>query len=144
MGIMDPMDAPTVTLSQAIELTGKSRSTIRRRKADLERLGAVINPKGWTIPVPALIATGLLDNVSKPAGSETGSMNPQVVSERTPGELEKLRLENIRLRERTEQQEQRIADLQAQISDQRTAMKLLEAAPAREHKRGLWSRFFGR
>jgi len=59
-------DAPTVGLHEAARITGKSVATVRRRRAELTKLGATSTKDGWTIPIPALVAVGLLDRVTGP------------------------------------------------------------------------------
>ncbi|MEK0212208.1 hypothetical protein WM019_08825 [Bifidobacterium mongoliense] len=139
------MNAPQVNLSQAAEMTGKAKNTIRRRRDELVKNGAVISKSGWLIPVPALIATGLLAN-STPAGSHEHSSEPAGVQ----NELERLKIENAVLSERTRQQEHRIADLQIQLTDQRAALKLIESVDAHSSventtdtkKESFWTRLF--
>lgn len=141
------MNAPQVNLSQAAEMTGKAKNTIRKRRDELVKNGAVISKSGWIIPVPALIAAGLLAN-STPVGSHEHSSEHTGVQ----NELERLKIENAILNERTRQQEHRIADLQIQLSDQRTALKLIESVDTQSkaedtsdtEKESFWTRLFHR
>ena len=54
---------PTVGLAEAARLTGKSISTIRRKKRELCEFGATVSAAGWAIPIPALVHLGLLDRL---------------------------------------------------------------------------------
>lgn len=152
IGIMGSMTdisaAPTVNLAQAVELTGKSKSTIRRRKAELLEHGARADAEGWVIPVPALIAVGLMDNVTPPDTGDTGmgTAIPNGVSQGDEHRIADLERELAVYKERAAQQEKRIADLQAQLEDNRTAMHLIEAAKPAEsgQHRGLFARLFNR
>lgn len=156
-----------VRLGEADRITGKARNPIRRRRAELEGNGAIIDDSGLRIPVSALIAAGLMPNTT-PAPDDTGKIeqdrNPTLGStsgstgrstepdggqEPVQEKLSRLRIENARLRKRAEQQERRIADLQTQISDQRHAMRLIEAGtthddqPQTGSKPSFWHRIFG-
>ncbi|ALU41438.1 hypothetical protein AS188_16235 (plasmid) [Kocuria flava] len=52
----------TFNLKEAAEVTGLSVSTMRRRRAELAKLGATVTEDGvWSIPITALEAAGLLD-----------------------------------------------------------------------------------
>lgn len=149
MGLMtDTNTAPTVNLAQAVELTGRSKSTIRRRKAELLEHGAKADADGWSIPVPALIAVGLMDNVTPPENGDakTGTMTPSGVSQPYSLRIADLERELAVYKERASQQEKRIADLQAQLETTNTAMRLIEASkPSQpEQPRGLFARLFGR
>lgn len=52
------------TLAEAAQVAGVSTSTIKRRRGDLLKSGAVSTPQGWQVPVAALVAVGLLDGVT--------------------------------------------------------------------------------
>jgi hypothetical protein len=58
------MTAPVLSLAEAAKACGVSESTIRRRRPELLASGAVQGPKGWSIPVTALIALGLMDRTT--------------------------------------------------------------------------------
>lgn len=58
---------PRVSLAEAVEITGVSRSTLQRRLKAGEVEGATRKDDGgWSIPVPALIAAGMAPKVSPP------------------------------------------------------------------------------
>ena len=141
--MQDSNAIPAVSLAQAVELTGKSKSTIRRRKQELLEHGAKADSEGWSIPVPALIAVGLMGNTT-PADTKRDTTTPSGVSRNDTQQMADLQAQLARLEERAKQQEQLISQLKDQLNDKEHAIKLLEAAPAQEHKRGLWSRLTGR
>lgn len=60
------MTAPTIGLAEAARVCGVSESTIRRRRAELLELGASQGPKGWSIPIPALVQLGLMTATTAP------------------------------------------------------------------------------
>lgn len=60
------MTAPSIGLAEAARICGVSESTIRRKRAELLELGASHGPKGWSIPIPALVELGLLDSTTAP------------------------------------------------------------------------------
>lgn len=62
------MSEPVVNLAKAAELCGVSVQTIRRKRDTLAALGATPSPKGWKIPISALIAAGLMPNVTPAHG----------------------------------------------------------------------------
>lgn len=51
---------PVLTMGEAAEACGLSRSTLQRRKTDLIAAGATVSPAGWAIPRSALTQLGLL------------------------------------------------------------------------------------
>lgn len=52
---------PEVSQAEAARLCKMSTATIRRHRAELQKHGAHPDPAGgWLIPIPALVATGLL------------------------------------------------------------------------------------
>lgn len=68
--------APTVGLREAARISGCSVATVRRRKAALMEHGATSTAEGWVIPIPALVAVGLLDRVSPPDTVPVSSVTP--------------------------------------------------------------------
>ena len=60
---------PTLTLSEAAKACGVSVSTMRRRREELESLGASRHGASWQIPISALIALGLMPRTSPPDAS---------------------------------------------------------------------------
>jgi hypothetical protein len=138
------MTAPTVGLAEAARITGTSESTIRRKREELQALGATRSPKGsWSIPVPALVELGLLDRTTPPA--ETPSSSPTVRPVRastappsqTPtedmtaplrAELEALRKEAQEFRERALVAEAVLRVKDELIQTQASALRMLEGS----------------
>lgn len=121
-----------VGLAEAARVAGVSASTIRRRRAELEALGAVRGPDGWQIPIPALIELGLMARTTAPdevLPPETPRESPVegVMTGNTGSEVEALRgaLAAAELRaavaEAVAQERERIIEVQAQ------ALRMLEA-----------------
>lgn len=81
-----PTDPPTVSLNEAAKLANVTKPTIRRRADALKAHGAVITDTGWTIPIPALVAVGLLDRVtSTPVSTPVSPPVEAPVKKKTPG-----------------------------------------------------------
>lgn len=53
-------------LAEAARECGISVSTLRRRKESLIEAGATVTPKGWQIPIPALVSLGYLGSTTPP------------------------------------------------------------------------------
>lgn len=126
------MQPAVVGLAEAARVAGVSASTIRRRRTELEALGAVQGPKGWQIPIPALIELGLMARTTAPdevIPPETSHETPVegVMTGSTESEVEALRgaLAAAELRaavaEAVAQERERIIEAQAQ------ALRMLEA-----------------
>lgn len=61
------LDGPSVVgLEEAARLCKVSVATVRLRRNLLEAAGATAAGDGWTIPIPALVAVGLLDRSTPP------------------------------------------------------------------------------
>jgi hypothetical protein len=76
---VSPPGPPVVGLKEAARVCGCSIATVRRRRAALAEHGATQTGAGWTIPIPALVAVGLLDRVTPPdrvLPSETPGTTP--------------------------------------------------------------------
>lgn len=127
------MRQPTVVgLAEAARVAGVSQSTIRRRRDELQALGAVQTAKGWQIPIPALIELGLMARTTPP-----DEMVPPDTSHETPvedvmtgsatSELEALRgalrvaEQRAAVAEAVAQERERIIEAQAQT------LRMLEA-----------------
>lgn len=79
---------PVLGLAQAAKAAGVSESTLRRRRSELKEHGAVQTDKGWRIPVPALVALGLMAGTT-PAPGDRGDDRPAdspVRPSMTPGQ----------------------------------------------------------
>lgn len=119
--------APAVGLAEAAKLTGKSVSTIRRKKSELQSLGAHIAQEGWTIPIPALVQLGLLDKVTPPAGGMPPSMTPPVIGGGTSPEIDELRLRLVAVEQRAILAEAIAEERLHRIEDLRQSLHMIEA-----------------
>lgn len=130
-------------LAEASRATGKSVSTLRRKKRELLERGASITEKGWRIPASALVELGLLDKTTRqdshpssaqesndsnaPGGSIEGVSRDEwkrLVEENT-----RLRIDNERLRAENTQMGLRIDDLKQAAN----AIKLIEGLQRPKH-----------
>lgn len=84
------------TMKEAADVAGVSVSTLRRRRDDLEKAGAVISESGWQVPMTALIACGLI-KTEGPGREDAGRRTLR--SEPDHDETEALRAEIQELRE---------------------------------------------
>lgn len=127
----------TFTLSQAAEVCGVSLSTIRRKRPELRKHGAIQSNKGWKIPASALIAAGLpLDKVNSPE-PVNDSLNERSL---TPREYDLLTAQIADLRAALERERLRADNAEARLD------RLLPSAPAEpesEPRRGWWARLIG-
>lgn len=126
---------PSVSQAEAARICGVSTATIRRRRSELIEHGAKPDVDGgWTIPIPALVAVGLLDRTTPPDTATTRRMSPdttrQSATPMTPPD------EVAELRNRLRETEHRAALAEAiseerlrALEDARTALRLLEARP---------------
>jgi hypothetical protein len=126
------MTAPTIGLAEAARACGVSESTLRRKRTELLELGASHGPKGWSIPIPALVQLGLMtpttapDTVTAPEPSHDSPVEA-VMTPSTREELEALRgalaaaEQRAAVAEAIAQERERIIEVQAQ------ALRMLEA-----------------
>lgn len=127
---------PVLGLAEAAKACGLSVSTVRRRKRDLISHGATVSETGWQIPVPALVALGMLDRATPPPAAD--SRDPDTRPD-TPGdraELDRLRELLDQAERRAVQAEQRAAIAEAVaaerdriIAAKDQTLRMLEAAP---------------
>lgn len=122
---------PTVTLARAVELCGVSRSTIQRRRTELIKLGAQVTPRGWSIPIPALITAGLLDSVTPPDSvakpvAETPKDTPSGTRSDT-SEIDALRAKLAETESRLAVAEALADERRAALEMATLAMKMIEA-----------------
>lgn len=124
------------TFAQAVEVTGKSRSTLHRKRDMLRQAGAHQDADGvWRIPVSALVACGLLDTPTTPAGgvNDTRVIPPNDTPVTPPGEtpqhqhLEQLRRALAEAEKRAEVAEAKAAERDRLIDAQSRTIALLEA-----------------
>lgn len=131
---------PVVGLKEAARLCRVSVATVRRRREQLEAAGATAAEDGWTIPIPALVAVGLLDRTTPPGEGAAAGVAPAT----TPGTdtpespaLTALRTElEAERRARAEAEHRaRLAEAVAQergraLEDTRLALRALTAGPS--------------
>lgn len=68
---------PMVSQAEAARICKVSTATLRRRRTELEQHGAKPDPTGgWLIPIPALVACGLLDRTTPPDTRAASTMSP--------------------------------------------------------------------
>lgn len=139
-----------VGLAQAAKITGRSVSTIRRKKAELELLGATTDKDGWKIPVEALVQVWNLDRL--PEGIDVTPPVKTGVSE--PTEVDELRrmLEESNTRFEREHARANIAEQiarerQEHISSLQMSLRMLERGRSetshdspQENRRRWWQR----
>ena len=121
------------TLTKAQEMTGASRSTLRRRLADGSFPNAVNGKTGaWEIPVSDLLAAGL--RVGAPAaswdllserGTDTTVSSPPGLAERVAELEQALAVEQTRRAAAEQLAEERAG----RVSDLQTALRMLEPGP---------------
>jgi hypothetical protein len=133
------MQPQVIGLAEAAKVSGVSESTIRRRRADLLELGAVQGPKGWQIPIPALITLGLMSNTTAPdtlTAPEPLPLAPvtDAMTPNTTAELEALRGALTAAEHRAALAEAVAGERAAQIADLRTALRMIEAPHPAEEK----------
>lgn len=129
----------TFTLSQAAEVCGVSLSTIRRKRSELRKHGAVQSNKGWKIPASALIAAGLpLDTVNSP---EPVNDSPNERS-LTPREYDLLTAQIADWRKLYERERDRADRLEERL-DRLLPSAESEIQQTAESKKGFFSRLFG-
>lgn len=116
----------TLSLGEAVRVTGAARSTLQRRLAAgvIEGAARTADGVGWAIPVMSLIRAGYMPKVSDPPPPvPTGSPGVEVDSEadRLRAEVDRLRVELDHMRELAEDRARHVADL-------RTAMEAMSRA----------------
>lgn len=135
-----PVSGPALTLAQAVEVTGVSRSTLQRRLRAGDLDGATrTTGGGWAIPYRALIAAGLV-----PARTPADTPAPVEVrlAPAPTVEVDKLRAEVDRLRAEVEARDAALIARDAHLADLRAALDLmaraLPAGPAVRPARSRW------
>lgn len=121
-----------VGLAEAARVAGVSESTIRRRRVELQALGAVQGSKGWKIPIPALIELGLMARTTAPdevVPPETSQVTPveDVMTGDTASELEALRKALAAAEQRAAVAEAIALERERIIEVQGQALRMLEA-----------------
>lgn len=145
---LDPKD---LSLSDCVELTGKSASTIRRQKQKLIELGATCSPKGWHVTIEQLAAVGLASRIT-PGSVSSGT--PETVPDDTSKQLIETLQKQIDLLEKTLERERIRADkaeirlerlLPAHPTPQKTTAHLpAQEVPQEEHQesKGFFRKLF--
>jgi hypothetical protein len=129
------MTAPTIGLAEAARICRVSESTLRRKRAELVELGASHGPKGWSIPIPALVELGLLDattgpdTVVAPAALPDSPVEP-ITTPAATAELEALREALTAAELRAAVAEAVAAERERIIEAQAQALRMLEAPAA--------------
>jgi predicted DNA-binding transcriptional regulator YafY len=118
-------------LAAAAKACGVSVSTLRRRREDLEELGAVATPSGWRIPIAALVGSGLMPPTTKPPAHD-GPVQPLVGGSDAPSDTLREELETLRSRLAAAEQRAAVAEAIAAererlIQTQAAALRMLEA-----------------
>lgn len=123
---------PTVSLAEAGARSHLSVATIRRKlKADAIA-GAVRNDdRSWSIPVASLVAEGIWTGTT--AADDDQDDAPSAPAPDLTAEL-------VAMRHRAELAELERDQLRERVDDMRTAMRMLEAGPAPQHRRRWWQR----
>lgn len=121
---------PVLGLAAAAKVCGVSVSTLRRKRRDLEELGAVATSSGWRIPITALIGTGLMPPTTPPPSLDIPSRPSEGVGE-TPSntlreELDMLRLQLAAAEQRAAVAEAIAAERERLIQSQAMALRMLE------------------
>jgi len=128
MGVMTSPLPNVVGLAEAARITGRSVSTIRRKKQELQRLGTTTDADGWKIPIEALVQIWGIDNLPPvvPALDLTPSVTPGVsrVSE-LEHQLAEVQARAERERARAEAAERLAQVHERHIEDLRMSLRML-------------------
>lgn len=136
---MKPVKTPTTSppmmgLAEAAQACGVSVSTIRRKRPELEKLGAAQTAKGWHIPITALIELGLMPSVTEAPMMPVipglqPAMTPPFDAQRDAltGEVEALRAKLADAERRAAVAEAVAAERDRIIRAQDMALRMLEA-----------------
>lgn len=127
---------PSVGLAEAARLCGCSVSTLRRRRDDLLRQGATQTDRGWSIPIPALIALGLMPNSTPPDGVAPRTVTPVMTPPAETPALDALRQQLADTERRLLEAQHRAALAEAVAEErgraldaERAALRLLTTTP---------------
>lgn len=132
---------PSLTLTEAVEQTGQSRSTLLRRIKAGTIVGAHHGPDGgWRLPVAGLIGAGLMLARTAPdtpvttpvmtpvTGLVTAPVTPVTTPVTDTAEVIQLRGEVARLRAERDQAHAVAAERERNLEDLRKALAVLERA----------------
>lgn len=124
---------PVVGLAEAARMCGVSVSTVRRKREELSEYGAAQTSKGWQIPIPALIATGLMQRTTPPPATPSAETVDTLHDTPAPSgddalqmELEALRSQLVDAERRAAVAEAVAAERERIIEAQQTSLRMLE------------------
>ena len=131
---------PVLNMAEAARACGLSVSTMRRHRDALLAHGATRHDASWVIPVSALVAAGLMPNVTPPDASPGDGVTP-VMTRHPDGsltppdtpthqEVERLREALADAKRRADVAEAIAAERERIITVQAQALRLLEAGPS--------------
>lgn len=123
-----PGSRAVFTMKEAAAVAGVSVSTLRRRRRDLEKAGAVIDASGWQVPMTALIAAGLIHgegfSPSPPTRPSTPSSQPPAEPDKTDRLIERVR----ELESEVQEWRRRAEVAEARAEERRRALDALQVA----------------
>ena len=121
---------PAWTLTEAVQRTGASRSTIRRYLDAGKFPNAYKDTsKAWRFPIEDLLAAGL--SVSEPPAEQAQSMPTEQPSNAVAEQVSKLEQALREERARADNAERLAASYLDNVHDLRRALRMLEAAPSK-------------
>lgn len=126
---------PTLGLAEAAKACNVSVSTLRRRKDILVAAGAIVTPKGWLIPIPALVSLGYLGSTTPPGDTSQDTPMAPTSTPPTDDPHATALVELDSLRSRLADAEQRAAVAEA-IATERERVIQAQAATLRMLERG--------
>jgi len=128
IGVMTAPLPNVVGLAQAAKITGRSESTIRRKRSELEQLGATTGPSGWQIPIEALVHIWNID-ISTAGVPLTPPLIAGVSSDviALQQQLRETQIRADRERARADEAERLAQERQGHIDDLRMSLRMLEA-----------------
>jgi len=126
-----PLTPPYVSQAEAARICRVSTATVRRARVAGRLEGVKADGAGWLIPIPALVAAGLLDRVSPPDTVTPPSLTPDT----TPLHVTLAEMSDLRDRLAAAERRAAVAEAIAEeralaLADLRTSMRLIAAAPA--------------
>ncbi len=137
---------PMLSQAEAARRCGVSTATIRRARSDGRLPGAVETDEGWRIPIPELIAAGLMDRTTPPDTGAAPSVSPGATPPSDTGatpptppglvaEVAELRAQLAAAQHRAELAEERERSARALAAEKERALddawrRMIEAGPA--------------
>ncbi|GAA4655622.1 hypothetical protein GCM10023346_48590 [Arthrobacter gyeryongensis] len=135
------MTAPVLGLAEAAKACGVSQSTLRRKRPELLELGAAQGPKGWSIPITALIALGLMDRTTvgtpespagRPSTADVAALMEPPAKSSMEALVEALKADLAEAEKRAAVAEAVAAERERIIAAQAQALRMLEAPKPNE------------